>query len=52
MLRAVARRMSESKSHVPHFYLQCEVDMGRALELRDELNAGSPARASSSRSTT
>lgn len=38
MLRAVARRMSESKATVPHFYLDAEVDMGRALELRAELN--------------
>ncbi len=38
MLRAVARRMSESKSQVPHFYLQCEIDMGKALALREELN--------------
>jgi len=39
MLRAVARRMSESKAQVPHFYLQCEIDMGKALALREDLNA-------------
>ncbi|HMG97836.1 MAG TPA: dihydrolipoamide acetyltransferase family protein [Gaiellales bacterium] len=39
MLKAVARRMSASKSEVPHFYLQCEIDMGKALALREELNA-------------
>jgi pyruvate dehydrogenase E2 component (dihydrolipoamide acetyltransferase) len=39
MLRAVARRMSASKSQVPHFYLQCEIDMGKALALREDLNA-------------
>jgi pyruvate dehydrogenase E2 component (dihydrolipoamide acetyltransferase) len=39
MLKAVARRMSESKSQVPHFYLQCEIDMAKALALREELNA-------------
>jgi pyruvate dehydrogenase E2 component (dihydrolipoamide acetyltransferase) len=38
MLRAVARRMSESKATVPHFYLDAEIDMERALELRGELN--------------
>ena len=38
MLRAVARRMSESKATVPHFYLNAEIDMGRALEMRQELN--------------
>ncbi len=39
MLKAVARRMSDSKAQVPHFYLQCEIDMGKALALREELNA-------------
>jgi len=38
MLRAVARRMSESKATVPHFYLNAEIDMGRTLEVREELN--------------
>jgi pyruvate dehydrogenase E2 component (dihydrolipoamide acetyltransferase) len=38
MLRAVARRMSESKATVPHFYLNAEIDIGRTLELREELN--------------
>jgi pyruvate dehydrogenase E2 component (dihydrolipoamide acetyltransferase) len=38
MLRAVAKRMSESKATVPHFYLDAEIDVGRALELREELN--------------
>ncbi len=31
--------MSESKAQVPHFYLQCEIDMAKALALREELNA-------------
>ena len=39
MLRAVARRMAESKATVPHFYVSSEIDMTRALELRAELNA-------------
>jgi pyruvate dehydrogenase E2 component (dihydrolipoamide acetyltransferase) len=30
--------MSESKTTVPHFYLDAEIDVGRALELRRELN--------------
>jgi pyruvate dehydrogenase E2 component (dihydrolipoamide acetyltransferase) len=38
MLRAVARRMSEASATVPHFYLNAEIDMSRALELREELN--------------
>ena len=39
MQRIIARRMAESKATVPHFYLTAEVDMGKALELRTELNA-------------
>jgi pyruvate dehydrogenase E2 component (dihydrolipoamide acetyltransferase) len=38
MQRAVARRMTESKQNVPHFYLESEVDMTRAIELRREIN--------------
>jgi pyruvate dehydrogenase E2 component (dihydrolipoamide acetyltransferase) len=39
MLKAVARRMGESKATVPHFYVSSEIDMTRALALRAELNA-------------
>jgi len=35
----IARRMLEAKTTVPHFYLTAEVDMGRAGEIRAELNA-------------
>jgi pyruvate dehydrogenase E2 component (dihydrolipoamide acetyltransferase) len=38
MQRIVARRMADSKATVPHFYLTSEIDMGRAMELRKELN--------------
>ena len=38
MLKAVARRMAESKATVPHFYVSSEIDMTRALETRTELN--------------
>jgi pyruvate dehydrogenase E2 component (dihydrolipoamide acetyltransferase) len=38
MQRAVARRMTESKQNVPHFYLESEVDMTKAIELRREIN--------------
>jgi pyruvate dehydrogenase E2 component (dihydrolipoamide acetyltransferase) len=40
MLKAVAQRMTQSKSTVPHFYVESEIDMTRALEMRAELNAG------------
>jgi len=33
----IARRMSESKATAPHFYLQAEIDMSRAVEARERL---------------
>jgi pyruvate dehydrogenase E2 component (dihydrolipoamide acetyltransferase) len=45
--RTVARRMAESKATVPHFYLQMEIDMSEAVNLREQLKRivreGSPA---------
>jgi pyruvate dehydrogenase E2 component (dihydrolipoyllysine-residue acetyltransferase) len=38
MLKAVAKRMGDSKATVPHFYVSTEIDMTRALALRKELN--------------
>ncbi len=35
----VARRMAESKATAPHFYLQAEVDMSRAVEARSRLKS-------------
>ena len=35
----IARRMTESKQTVPHFYVTTEVDMAPALALRKEINA-------------
>jgi len=40
MLKAVAARMSQSKHTVPHFYVESEIDMTRAMQLRAELNEG------------
>jgi pyruvate dehydrogenase E2 component (dihydrolipoamide acetyltransferase) len=40
MLKAVAARMAQSKTTVPHFYVESEIDMTRALQLRAELNEG------------
>ncbi len=39
MRKAIARRLGQSIGPVPHFFLTTEVDMGRALELRGDLNA-------------
>ena len=36
----IARRMAESKATAPHFYLQAEIDMSRAVEARTRLKAG------------
>ncbi|HLF77736.1 MAG TPA: dihydrolipoamide acetyltransferase family protein [Dehalococcoidia bacterium] len=38
MRQVIARRMTESKQTVPHYYLQIEVDMTQALRLRREQN--------------
>jgi pyruvate dehydrogenase E2 component (dihydrolipoamide acetyltransferase) len=35
----IARRMAESKATAPHFYLQAEIDMSRAVEARGRLKA-------------
>ncbi len=39
MRKAIARRLAQSIGPIPHFFLTTEVDMGRALELRADLNA-------------
>jgi pyruvate dehydrogenase E2 component (dihydrolipoamide acetyltransferase) len=38
MRKAIARRMVESKSNVPHFYLTVEIDMTRIIEARKRIN--------------
>ncbi len=37
MRQAIARVVTDSKRHVPHFYVTAEVDLARALELREQL---------------
>ncbi|MGZ8803841.1 MAG: 2-oxo acid dehydrogenase subunit E2 [Microbacterium sp.] len=46
MRRAIARRLTESKSTVPHFYLVADCRVDRLLELRREVNESSPVRIS------
>jgi pyruvate dehydrogenase E2 component (dihydrolipoamide acetyltransferase) len=41
--KTIARRMTESKVTVPHFYVTTEIDMAAALELRKQINAALPA---------
>jgi len=38
MREAIARRMTEANSTIPHFYLSTEVDMEQLMRLRQELN--------------
>ena len=38
MRQAIARRMSESKVTVPHFYITTDIDMAAALKLRQQIN--------------
>ncbi|MEE9249256.1 MAG: dihydrolipoamide acetyltransferase family protein [Dehalococcoidia bacterium] len=38
MRQTIARRMTQSKQEVPHFYVTTSIDMTRALGLREELN--------------
>lgn len=39
MRQTIARRMVESKTQAPHFYITSEVDMAAAMALRSQLNA-------------
>jgi pyruvate dehydrogenase E2 component (dihydrolipoamide acetyltransferase) len=39
MRKTIAKRLTESKSSIPHFYLTAEVDMKRAIEFRTSVNA-------------
>ena len=41
--QAIGRRMVQSKTTAPHFYVTSEVDMGAALALRKEINTLLPA---------
>jgi pyruvate dehydrogenase E2 component (dihydrolipoamide acetyltransferase) len=40
--RVIARRLSESKQFVPHFYVSIDIELDRLLSLRSELNASAP----------
>jgi len=41
--QAIGRRMVESKTTVPHFYVTTEIDMAPAMDLRKEINSLLPA---------
>ena len=46
MRRVIAQRMVESKSHIPHFYLDAELDAGPLLQLRSLANESLVAKGS------
>jgi pyruvate dehydrogenase E2 component (dihydrolipoamide acetyltransferase) len=46
MRKTIARRLSESKFSAPHFYLTMEINMDKASEARERINALSPVRIS------
>ena len=42
MRKVIARRLSESKQTVPHFYVTADIEIDALMKLRAELNAKSP----------
>ncbi|MGX1305604.1 pyruvate dehydrogenase E2 component (dihydrolipoamide acetyltransferase) [Amorphus suaedae] len=42
MRKTIARRLTEAKQTVPHFYLTVDVELDALLKLRSELNAAAP----------
>jgi pyruvate dehydrogenase E2 component (dihydrolipoamide acetyltransferase) len=42
MRRVIARRLTESKATIPHFYVTMEIEIDALLKLRADLNARSP----------
>lgn len=46
MRKAIARRLSESKTTAPHFYLSMEIGMDNAMTARTAINEASPVKVS------
>ncbi len=42
MRKTIARRLTEAKSTIPHFYLSIDVDLDPLLALREQINAAAP----------
>jgi pyruvate dehydrogenase E2 component (dihydrolipoamide acetyltransferase) len=38
MRKTIAARLTESKTTIPHYYVQVSVDMGKVMEIRKQLN--------------
>lgn len=43
MRKVIARRLTESKQQVPHFYLTVDVELNRLMDVRQEINAEAAA---------
>lgn len=43
MRRVIAERLLSSKTHIPHFYLSCEMDASALTRVRKELNSANEA---------
>lgn len=46
MRKTIARRLTESKTTVPHFYLRADCNMDKLIALRHEINAAAPRKIS------
>ena len=46
MRKVIAQRLGESKFSAPHFYLTCEINMGKTIEARQAINTVSPIKIS------
>ncbi len=46
MRRAIARRLTESKQTIPHFYLTIDLDVDALMAVREQRNASLPSHAS------
>jgi pyruvate dehydrogenase E2 component (dihydrolipoamide acetyltransferase) len=42
MRKTIARRLTESKQHIPHFYVSVDVSLDHLLDLRERLNGSAP----------
>jgi pyruvate dehydrogenase E2 component (dihydrolipoamide acetyltransferase) len=40
--KVIAKRLLESKQNIPHFYLSCEFNIDRLLEMREIINSEAP----------
>ena len=44
MRKVIARRLTEAKSSIPHFYVSMDIELDAMIAIQEQLNAKSPAR--------